>query len=243
MEITVNNSVGEVVRANYNTARVFEKFKIDYCCGGEISIKEACNREKVDPDALLSQLEETMLHVNRNSRYLENLPPSGLCDYIVEIHHSYINETAPFLRQKLRKLCEVHGEHHPELFKVQEMFNEAAGNLATHMKKEELVLFPYIHKMVDLKSNGKYITDEPGSILSPIRAMLEEHQAEGDRFKTLSELTHQYRVPADGCNTYQITYKSLAEFESDLHRHIHLENNVLFPKSIELEKELTGKKI
>lgn len=238
MEITINSTVGEVVRDNYNTAQVFENFKIDYCCGGDISIKEACIRDKLDPEALLSQLESTMVHMDRNSRYIEKLPLSGLCEYIVEIHHSYINETAPFLQQNLQKLCDVHGERHPELFQIKDMFNEAAGNLAAHMKKEELELFPYIHKMVDLQSYGKQITGKPAGIQSPIQAMMHEHQAEGDRFKAMSEIADQYKVPPDGCNTFEITYKTLGDFEKDLHRHIHLENNVLFPKSIELEAEL-----
>jgi regulator of cell morphogenesis and NO signaling len=139
---------------------------------------------------------------------------------------------------KLQKLSDVHGQNHEELFRVKELFDGAIGNLSAHMKKEELLLFPYIAKMVKYKNERKENSNDFGGVELSIENMLEEHQTEGDRFKLISEITRQYTVPADGCSTYQVTYKMLEEFEDDLHRHIHLENNILFPKAVLLENEL-----
>lgn len=141
----------------------------------------------------------------------------------------------------LQKLCDVHGNNHPELFKVKNLFEQSVGQLAMHMKKEELILFPFIRKMVTTKQKNEKITPPGfGSIKNPIQAMMNEHDVEGDRFKDIAALTNNYSVPKDGCNTYQYTFLTLKEFEDDLHLHIHLENNILFPKSIELENELMG---
>ena len=239
MEIRSETLIGDIVRANYTTAQVFENYRIDYCCGGNISINEACSLEGVDVTLLITQLEESMGREDRGSKYIENLPLPALCDYIVETHHSYINDRAPFIQQKLQKLCEVHGDNHPELIQIREMFENASANLLIHMKNEESVLFPYIQKMVKMELDGTITANEIGNINSSIDELREEHQVEGDRFKKMSEITNYFQVPADGCNTFEVTYRTLDEFIKDLHRHIHLENNVLFPKSVILEHELT----
>jgi regulator of cell morphogenesis and NO signaling len=142
------------------------------------------------------------------------------------------------LQQKLEKLCQVHGESHPELLVVKKLFDEAAGNLSAHMKKEELILFPYIKKMVRFKKEQTEDKNKFGNASETIDLMEDEHQAEGTRFEQISKLTSNYTCPPDGCNTYKITYQTLHDFEQDLHRHIHLENNILFKKALELEKEL-----
>lgn len=238
MQITANSIVGEIVRANFQAAQIFENSNIDFCCGGNISINEACKRSGADATVLLSELETVLQHEDYDSKYFESLPLDLLSNYIVERHHSYVSEKAPFIQQKLQKLCDVHGANHPELFEVKALFDETAGNLAMHMKKEELILFPYIARMVNFKSNGTGEASGFGNVLQPISVMMEEHQAEGDRFVKIAKITNQYTTPADGCSTYEVTYRSIEEFEKDLHRHIHLENNILFLKAIELEKEL-----
>jgi regulator of cell morphogenesis and NO signaling len=140
----------------------------------------------------------------------------------------------------LNKICEVHGEAHPELFEIKALFNASVEVLAEHMKKEELDLFPYIQKMVQAKQDGNKITTPSfGSIENLIRIMEEEHTLEGDRFRQIEELSKHYIPPLDACNTYRVAIALLKEFEDDLHLHIHLENNILFPKSIKLEKEVT----
>ena len=139
----------------------------------------------------------------------------------------------------LDKLCKVHGERHPELFEINKLFNETAQELSAHLKKEELILFPFIKKMANAKRKGSTIEAPAfGTVENPVHMMEHEHTAEGDRFARIAELTNHYTPPADACNTYRVTYAMLEEFENDLHTHIHIENNILFPKSIQLEKEL-----
>jgi len=241
MGITNETLVGDIVKANYTAAHVFEKYGIDYCCSGDRSLDRACSSEGVDTGLLIMQLEEAMKQEDRGSKYIENLPLSTLCDYIVETHHQYIHERSGFIQEKLQKLCDVHGDHHPELFKIREMFNAASENLRLHMIKEETILFPYIRKMEKMKLHGTTHTAETGNRKDPIEELKAEHTVEGDRFRQMAVLTNQFRVPSDGCNTYEVTYRTLDEFVRDLHRHIHLENNILFPKSVILQHELTQK--
>jgi regulator of cell morphogenesis and NO signaling len=241
MGINTNTSVGDIVKVNFKTAQIFEKNSIDFCCGGGVSLGEACSKANVDIDQLIPELESLVLLNDPDSKYIDRLELNELCDYIEKRHHSYVSETIPFLQQKLQKLCDVHGDNHSELFEVKELFDGAAENLSAHMKKEELLLFPYIRKMAkyireDL--NGK---SEFGEALKTIELMNEEHQTEGERFEKISTLTSSYTCPPDGCGTYQVTYKTLKDFETDLHRHIHLENNILFKKALLMENELINK--
>lgn len=241
MEINGNTSVGEIVKANFKTAQVFDKNGIDFCCGGGISIDEACKKSKVEMNKLVPELEVLLKMNDPDSRYIDGLELNELCNYIEKRHHTYVSENIPFLQQKLQKLCDVHGENHPELFEVKVLFDGAAGNLSAHMKKEELILFPSIRHIVKTKSNGGDIDSKFGGIKETIDEMHEEHETEGERFMKISALTSSYSCPPDACGTYQVTYETLKEFENDLHRHIHLENNILFKKAILLEQELKNK--
>lgn len=238
MEITTNTTVGEIVRFNFSTARIFEANNIDFCCGGNISLKEAAEKKGVDTGDLMVELNAAMQKEDQESGFIESLSLAGLCDYIVRTHHSYVNETMPFLLQKLQKLIDVHGENHPELSEVHASFTDAVTKLSAHMKKEESILFPYIRQMEKYRIEGASRPDYIGLATSAISKMEEEHRMEGDRFMHLAEITNGYEVPPDGCNTFDVTYRTLKEFEKDLHRHIHLENNILFPKTIKLEKTI-----
>lgn len=242
MEIKANTTVGEIVRQNFKTAQIFENINIDFCCGGEIPLSEACKKSGVDINNLIPEIEATLNLSDPDSKYIESLSLDKLCDYIVDRHHSYVNESIPLMNQKLQKLCDVHREKHPELFEIRDHFATTAGNLTIHMKKEELILFPYIHNMVRHEHGEPAKSFESGNILELINQMEEEHQAEGERFVKISGLSNNYMIPPDGCNTYDVTFKNLKEFDQDLHRHIHLENNILFKKAIELEKKLLLKK-
>jgi len=241
MEIKSTTIVGDIVRSNFKTAQLFEKNNIDFCCGGGVSLSEACENASVEVDILIPEIEAVLAKSDPDSKYIEQLGLDDLSDYIVKRHHSYVRENIPFLQQKLEKLCNAHGDNHPELFDVKEMFDGAAENLTAHIQKEEMVLFPYIHKMVKYLKDGNYNTDELGWVLQPISMMEAEHQVEGERFEKMRHITDNYTTPPDGCGTYQVSYQTLQEFEQDLHRHIHLENNILFKKAIALEKELINK--
>jgi regulator of cell morphogenesis and NO signaling len=241
MEISKKVTVGEIVKENYKTAQIFDRNNIDFCCGGGISLGKACEQANVEIALLLPELEAAVQANDPDSKYIDSMELDELCDYIEKRHHAYVSDTVPFLSEKLTKLCNVHGENHPELFKVRELFETAAGNLTVHMKKEELVLFPYIKRMVAHKNNGNSVPSEFGGINAPIQTMLDEHQAEGERFFEMAALTSNYTCPPDGCNTYRITYQTLKDFEQDLHRHIHLENNILFLKALALEEQIISK--
>ena len=148
-----------------------------------------------------------------------------------------MRNSIPPLVKNLEKICRVHGEHHPELNGIRDLFTKTAGNLIMHMQKEEIVLFPYIQRLASAKRENAPLPKAPfGSVSNPIVMMMEEHRAEGKRFDEISKLSNGYQLPHDACTTYEVTYKQLNDFENDLHRHIHLENNILFPKAIELEK-------
>lgn len=238
MKIDAKTIVGDIVKENYKVAPVLEKHKIDFCCGGNISLDEACSRASVDEGELIPKLEEVMQEEDFDARFIRSLELDQLADYIEKRHHAYVKEKIPFLKAKLAKLCSVHGEHHPELFEVEELFTESAQNLSMHLMKEELILFPQIRKLVKASKGESVDLSDLQGVESPIKVMLAEHDAEGDRFKTISELTNGYQTPDNGCNTYEVTMRTLQEFEEDLHRHIHLENNILFPEALILEEKL-----
>lgn len=241
MNIDISTKVGDIVKENFKTAQIFDKNRIDFCCGGGISLEEACKKYNADITSIIPALQSLVVSNDPDSRYINSLELDELCDYIEKRHHTYVNDNMPFLQQKLEKLCNVHGENHPELFEIRTLFEGAAGNLSAHMKKEELILFPYIRKMVKFKKEGLNTEAQLGDAKGTIDLMEDEHQVEGERFEKISQLTSDYTCPPDGCNTYIVTFQTLQDFEQDLHRHIHLENNILFIKALALEKELSTK--
>jgi regulator of cell morphogenesis and NO signaling len=239
MDIHYQKTVGEVVAQDFRAAAIFEKYGIDFCCKGNIPIDEACERKHVYTEDVMRELKLLLTGSENNSVDYASWSPAYLADYIEQTHHTFVSEKTPVLMRFLDKLCSVHGPRHPELLEVNRLFCESAAELAMHMKKEELILFPRIRKMTaaatgTLQENA--IT--PGMVQGPIAVMMEEHEHEGDRFSKIDALTGHYQPPADACNTYKATYALLQEFENDLHLHIHLENNILFPKAVEMEKEL-----
>jgi iron-sulfur cluster repair di-iron protein len=239
MKITPDTIVGEVVKMNFKTASLFQASNIDYCCGGRITISEACAGVGIDSNMLITNLDAMLSQTDPDASYINSLNLAELTSYIVKRHHTYVRESIPFIEKSLEKLCQVHGNKHPELFKISELFNNSAGELTKHMQKEEIVLFPYINKLVLAQENGTQ-PSEPrfGTVSNPIGAMMAEHQAEGERFDEISKLSNNYQVPGDACITYKVTFDRLNDYENDLHRHIHIENNILFPRAILLEKDL-----
>lgn len=237
MKINPDLLVKEVVKTNFKTAALFQANNIDYCCGGNKKIKDACDEAGVDPGILIEQLEAVVADIDPDSEYINSLSLTALSDYVVQRHHSYVNQMIPVLKKNLDKICSVHGSKHPELFEIKDLFYKSAGDLTMHMQKEEIMLFPFIKRLEAAKNDNSVAPRSPfGSIANPIQMMMSEHQNEGDRFDDISRISEGYKIPDDACMTYQVTLKQLEAFESDLHRHIHLENNILFPRAIELEK-------
>jgi regulator of cell morphogenesis and NO signaling len=241
MNITKEMIIGETVAKDYRTASIFQKYHIDFCCKGNRSIEEACISKKTDVNALLKDMNEVINQNNTDSINFNSWPLDLLTDYIEKKHHRYVEEKTPVLLKYLQKVAQVHGEHHPELLEIRRLFNESATILAAHMKKEELVLFPFIRKMVTAhRTHQDLVAPHFGTVQNPVHMMMHEHDVEGDRFRKIAELTNQYNPLEDACNTYRVTYSLLQEFDNDLHLHIHLENNILFPKALELEKEFNS---
>jgi regulator of cell morphogenesis and NO signaling len=240
METTKKATIGEMVANDYRAATVFESFGIDFCCKGNRTIEEACTKKGIDVNVVKEALEEVLTEPDGDTPDFNLWALNKLADHIEEKHHRYVEDRIPLLLQYLNKLCRVHGDAHPELFEITKLFTESASELSEHMKKEETVLFPHIRKMVKKFKDGKSIADVPHfrTVKNPIAMMMHEHENEGDRFEKITSLTDNYNPPADACNTYRVTYALLDEFESDLHKHIHLENNILFPKSIEFEEKM-----
>jgi regulator of cell morphogenesis and NO signaling len=229
--------IGQFVADDYRTASVFSKYGIDFCCKGHRTIEEVCTKNNIDSNDLLNDLEKILSSNTDQSIDYRSWPLDLLAEYVEKKHHRYVEEKTPVIRQFLDKLCRVHGERHPELFKINELFTASTGELAAHMKKEELILFPFIKKMVKAQiDKGAILAPQFGTVENPIAMMMEEHENEGVRFRQISELTDNYNPPADACNTYKVTFAMLDEFEKDLHLHIHLENNILFPEAVKLEK-------
>ncbi|MFV0539659.1 MAG: iron-sulfur cluster repair di-iron protein [Aestuariibaculum sp.] len=230
--------IGQFVAQDFRTAAVFSNHGIDFCCKGHRTIEEVCDKKNLSSDVLLDELNAVLNAKTNQSIDYNSWPLDLLADYVEKKHHRYVEEKTPVLRQFLDKLCRVHGDRHPELFEINKLFTESAGELAAHMKKEELVLFPFIKKMVAASiSQGAIEAPHFGTVENPINMMKHEHDAEGERFRQIAELTNNYNPPADACNTYRVTFAMLDEFEKDLHLHIHLENNILFPKAIKLEQQ------
>jgi len=239
MNIQEDQIIGELVANDYRTASVFKKYGIDFCCQGNRTINDACKAKKIDEKSVVGDLNNLIRSKSEGAIDFQSWPIDLLADYIEKKHHRYVEEKSIEIKPYLDKICRVHGERHPELLEIKDYFYATAGELAMHMKKEELMMFPYIRKMVKAKQeNTKAELPSFGSIKNLIETMMEEHTTEGDRFRKIEELSNNYTTPEDGCNTYRVTFALLDEFEQDLHLHIHLENNILFPKAIELEKEL-----
>lgn len=239
MEFIYEKKVGEVVAADYRAAAVFQKFGIDFCCKGNISIDEACSLHNLMTEDVMRELKMLLASAEIHPADYQSWSPAFLADYIERTHHRYVLEKTPVILGYLAKLCHKHGGHHPELLEINKLFSDSAVELASHMQKEEQILFPRIRNLAAMNANVPHDHLNTSSILSaPIKMMMDEHENEGDRFRKIDTLSNHYQPPADACNTYKVTYALLREFENDLHLHIHLENNILFPKAVQMEKEL-----
>jgi regulator of cell morphogenesis and NO signaling len=238
MENLKNKTIGSFVAEDFRTAAVFSKYRIDFCCKGNRTVTEVCDKQNIDADTLLENVLQVVQSENNGSIDFNSWPLDLLADYIEKTHHRYVEEKTNVLLPFLDKLCKVHGANHPELFKINELFIGCAGELSQHMKKEELVLFPFVKRMVKTReSDGILSQPSFGTVSNPIAMMMHEHDNEGQRFREIAALTNDYTPPADACTTYRVTFAMLREFEADLHKHIHLENNILFPKAVVLEKD------
>ena len=229
-------TIGEFVAGDFRTAAVFSKHGIDFCCKGNRTLDEVCEKKGLDINSIQDELNAVLESKSENTIDFKSWPTDLLIDYIEKTHHRYVEEKSIALLFYLDKLCKVHGERHPELLEIALHFKICAGELAQHMKKEELILFPFVKKMYyALRDDTAIGQPHFGTVDNPIAMMQDEHENEGERFRKIAQLTNDYNPPTDACETYKVTFAMLKEFEQDLHKHIHLENNIVFPKAKAME--------
>lgn len=234
-----DETLGEIATKDLRKAQVFKKFGLDFCCGGKKTVREACAEKGLD-----------VTKVEQELQYADQMPASRpipysdwsldfLADYVVNTHHSYVKKTLPDISTYAAKVRSVHGDQHPELLRIHQLVEEIKTELTSHMAKEEKVLFPYIKALVAAENKTAPLQAAHfGTVQNPINMMEMEHEMVGKNLEEIRALSNNYTLPADGCASYSLLYKMLDEFEDDLHLHIHLENNILFPKALEMEKTL-----
>ena len=232
MAITATKTVRELAVEVPNATRVFEKLGIDYCCGGDQPLEDACVHADVAIDDVLRALEQG-LDTSATSAHDWNTAPLGqLVDHIVDKHHTYVKAEVPRLKELIAKVVAAHGKNHPELERVQVAFSELANELAAHLMKEEQILFPYLKQMASSAGCGPSCF---GTVQNPIRVMMLEHDGAGEKLREMRQDTNNYALPQDACLSYSTLFAGLVEFEQDLRQHIHLENNILFPRAVRME--------
>ncbi|MCK6439893.1 MAG: iron-sulfur cluster repair di-iron protein [Planctomycetes bacterium] len=229
---TQETQVGTLVAERPSRARVFERYGIDYCCGGKLSLAEACAKKNIRADELLGALRKADATSEPAQRDWNQAPLHQLLDHILATHHVYLHEELPRLARIVDKVARVHGENHPELLRVREIYVSMAGELNLHMQKEEHILFPLIRQLETATSAPRF---HCGTVENPINVMLMEHDSTGEALAAIRKATKDYAPPPDACNTYRAMLDGLAQLERDTHQHIHLENNVLFPRAQALE--------
>lgn len=228
-------TVAKIVAENIKYADVFKKYGIDFCCGGEVSLEKACLQNDVNLQSIENDLNavDFMVFPSQNFNKWEL---GFLSDYIIQTHHNYLQDVIPIILAYSEKVANAHGEKHPEVVEVFSLFQQISEELLPHLIKEERILFPYIKQLSQASKNNSMLSPHFGTVQNPIEVMMNEHENAGDLMKQIRQITNQFTPPASACNTFKALYAKLAEFESDLHQHVHLENNILFPKAIELEK-------
>jgi regulator of cell morphogenesis and NO signaling len=231
-ESTTLRTVGAIVAADYRTAKIFEKHGIDFCCGGKVALAAACQEKGIDMDSLDRELEAARSESLDRSQNFTAWGLPFLADYIINTHHGYLKENTGQIAVYVQKIAAVHGAHHPEVVEIAGIFVKIANDMTAHLREEEEVLFPLVKRIDAARKAGT--TPEEGDV-EALRASLAklhlEHDEIGDAVHIIRDLAKGYALPSDVCNTYAVTYQKLKEFEDDLHKHVHLENNILFPKA------------
>jgi regulator of cell morphogenesis and NO signaling len=234
--VEASKAVRELVLANPAAARTLEQFGIDYCCGGNRSLVEACENARVSVEQVIGALEETQ--PIPDGQDWQTAPLGDLTRYIVKKHHAFTREEVKRLTSLLAKVVSNHGINHPELVRVQSLFRGLDQELTMYMMKEEEILFPYIEEMeAAVNAQRSLPSCMFGTVQNPVRMMMMEHDSAGNALREIRAITNSYAVPAEACMSYQELYRALPAFEADLHQHIHLENNILFPRSIRIEQD------
>ncbi len=236
MNYSGETKVNEIALSSPAARHILEDAGIDYCCGGGKSLQEACVKANVPAEQLLWQLRQNSEKPSGEESQWANVSLAELTKHIRERHHQYVRDAIPRLRGLLAKIREKHGSGHRELGEIEKLFGDVAREMLMHMQKEEQILFPFIDAM-ERATNGNGPLEPPffQTVKNPIYSMMQEHDGAGEVVRQIHVLSGGYKAPADACTSYQAAYQGLEEFERDLHLHVHLENNILFPRAVELE--------
>lgn len=236
--ITTNMTVRDVAVEIPQSTRLFEELKIDYCCGGNRPLAEACSSAGINVDSVMELLAEAA-QSTPDAFDFQNASLPELIAYILDTHHGFTKSEMARLQLLADKVLAAHGGNHPELVHLDELFTRLCDDLTPHMFREEQVLFPYILRLVEAAAHNRSVPFAAfGTVNNPVRMMMREHDTAGEILRELRALTSDYNVPADACISYRTLYHALEDFETDLHQHIHLENNILFPRALDLESTL-----
>lgn len=229
----------EIATQRPAAVRVFEKYDLDYCCGGNRPLEQVCGERGLSPAALMEEV-EAYARKAPGERDWTKAPLPELIGHIVTKHHVYLNNELPVIEQRMAKVLAKHGANHPDLLgRLADLFAGLKAELEVHLRKEEMILFPAIEELEAAAEEGGRAMPVPfGTVKNPIRMMEHEHDAAGTALRTARELTHGYVPPEDACPTFRALYHEMEELERDLHTHIHLENNILFPRAGELEAKV-----
>jgi regulator of cell morphogenesis and NO signaling len=243
MLVQKESKIGDIVAENFRAAQVFEKYGLDFCCGGKKTIDQVCQTKGINPNEVVSLLAELPENGSTAPAHFNSWELDFLIDYIVNNHHRYVKQALPVISEHSQKVASKHGENHNEIITISEHFSRIREELEVHMQKEERMLFPYIKQLLEIDRSGEEAPYAPfGTVENPIKVMEAEHEAAGKMMAEINGLSSSFTPPVDACTTYRVLYQELKEFGDDLHMHIHLENNILFPKAIELEKRLSFQK-
>lgn len=227
-------TLAQIVNATPRAANVFEKYHLDFCCKGKRSLKAACDEMNLPLQTVLQDLERNNSMATPSNKDYSSYTLSQLVDHIVATHHAYVKQESAPLLAYLEKIAAKHGERHPEMRLVRTLFAEIKREMEEHMQKEELILFPRIKEVEQAESEAALVSLTSGYVLAPIRMMEAEHDQAGTILAEIRRLTRNFQLPSDACTTYKLSFAMLEAFELDLHQHVHLENNILFPKALAL---------
>lgn len=236
----MSDTVGSIVKQDIRAAKIFNNYNLDFCCDGDKTLELICKESNVSLGDVMRELRELEEGGRVDSPDFDSMKLDDLTLYIENVHHRYTADSVSFIKLGLEKLVRVHSVSHPEVVVVKRIFDDMAGHLTVHMKKEELMLFPFVRKLARFGEEAIKRTAFE-TVTEPIRAMMSDHDHEGEKLRELERLTDNFKVPNDGCETFSATYSALEELKMDLHVHIHLENNILFPKAITLESNYKKK--
>jgi len=237
MSIEATQTVGDLAAKMPAATQEFEKLGIDYCCGGSRTLGEACAEANISVEDTMRRLQQAMAtEPPKPGRDWKQAPLADLIAHINKTHHVFVREECPRIEKLIAKVVAVHGANHPELLQVQERFAGLAAELSVHLMKEEQILFPYVIVLEEAAVAGEPAPPAMfGTVVNPVRMMMQEHDGAGDVLKKLRVVTNDYALPAEACISYTMLFEALKAFEADLHQHIHLENNILFPRAVALE--------